>query len=363
MADNPGSDLAVLPEHGTTVLDRLDPAALQADAKAIREIQKSVLVENVDYGIIPGTKKPSLYKAGAEVLLKWARMGYRINVVSTDLDPAGMKYGVTYRCTVHRLDTPDVVVAEADGYCGYDETGRDAHTITYQDSGRTKDVPKEPWNTIVAMAVKRAQVAATRAATSTSGIFTQDVEDPAYRARNGGDEVPVSNGGGQRQGEYPIIKAKFPSTCVVCKQPIEKGESIVYNKTNKKAWHPTCDPRAGDGADIEPSKDDDWKPGPGGSQAASAEKVETVGDPAAPMSQSQRDLHRTLVQAIAHHAGHKVPTQADGLRQIGSAAGIDNLDAWGYDQWTAAQADAATQSLTKEMNDLLEAKRRAGSHG
>jgi hypothetical protein len=355
MAEGPGTDLSVMPEHGTTALVRLDPATLQAEAKAIREIQKSVLVVEVDYGIIPGTKKPSLYKPGAEVLLKWAQMGYRVTVVETDRDPAGMKYGVTYRCTVHRLDAPDVVIAEADGYCGYDEVGRDAHTITYQDSGRTKEVPKEPWNTIVAMAVKRAMVAATRAATGTSGIFTQDVEDPAYRARNGADEDRGSNGGGQRQGEFPMITAKFPSTCVVCKQPIAKGETIVYDKVAKKAWHPTCDPRSGDGTSTE-------APAEGEPPVDAEPQDDTAPAPAAEpgkMQPGQRKVLVDLVQAIAKMTGNKALTEAQGLQQIGNAVGIDNLDGWAFDNWTEAQAKEAILALTKEMNDFLAAQKAA----
>jgi hypothetical protein len=355
MAESPGPDLSVMPEHGTTTLDRLDPQALQAEARAIREVQKSVLVEGTDYGIIPGTKKPSLYKAGAEVLLKWARLGYKLTVIETDRDPAGMKYGVTYRCTIHRLDAPDVVIAEGDGYCGYDEAGRDAHTITYQDSGKTREVPKEPWNTIVAMAVKRAMVSATRGATGTSGIFTQDVEDPAYRARNGGEEGErSSNGGGQSQGEHPIITAKFDSKCVVCTQPIKKGEQVVYNKITKKVWHPTCDPRAGDGASVTPAE--------GEPQDAEPQDADTAPAPAAApgkMQPGQRKVLVDLVQAIAKMTGNKALTEHEGLQQIGNAVGIDNLDGWAFDNWTEGQAKEAILALTKEMNDFLAAQKAA----
>ena len=235
------TEIAISPTHR---LERVAPKDLQAEAIAIREIQKSVLVEDTDYGIIPGTKKPSLYKAGAEILLKWAQLGYRLSVVEIDRDPEGRKYGVTYRASVYRLDTPDVPLAEADGYCGYDENGRDAHV---NDWG--KSIAREPWNTIVAMSAKRAVVAATRAATGTSGLFTQDVEDPAYRERS---EANGKNG--STEGP-PVITAKFDSKCVVCQGPIKKGEKVVYEK-GKGAWHPTCDPRSGDGEDITPSKEE-----------------------------------------------------------------------------------------------------------
>lgn len=245
----PSTEIAISPTHR---LERVAPKDLQAEAIAIREIQKSVLVEDTDYGIIPGTKKPSLYKAGAEILLKWAQLGYRLGVVEVDRDPEGRKYGVTYRCSVYRLDAPEIPLAEADGYCGYDENGRDAHV---NDWG--KSIAREPWNTIVAMSAKRAVVAATRAATGTSGLFTQDVEDPAYRERSEANGKSSASENGP-----PVITAKFDSKCIVCQGPIKKGEKVVYEK-GKGAWHPTCDPRAGDGEDVPPkSTDEDWNPAP-----------------------------------------------------------------------------------------------------
>jgi hypothetical protein len=41
---------------------------LKKRAKAIQEVMRGLMKENVHFGVIPGTPKPSLYKPGAEML-------------------------------------------------------------------------------------------------------------------------------------------------------------------------------------------------------------------------------------------------------------------------------------------------------
>jgi len=132
-------------------------------ANALRTAVRDVLKEDVDYGVIPGTAKPSLLKPGAEWLLKLFGFGHHFDIISTDRNDAGEMTGITYRCTVTRpLPTGIVVtVATCDGYASRDE----------------KKWSKAPWNTIIKMAQKRAMVGAALQATGTSGSFTQDMED------------------------------------------------------------------------------------------------------------------------------------------------------------------------------------------
>lgn len=160
----------VLPSGVLEHRPRLTPVEMREQADEIRELMRSVLQEGVDFGRIPNTPKPTLFKSGAEWLLKWARMGHRKYEVHIERDTDGRPYGVTYRCEVWELANSDVLVATADGYCGYDEPDRETHTTR---SG--KAVPRAPWNTIIQMAAKRALVSATLNATAASGLFTQDV--------------------------------------------------------------------------------------------------------------------------------------------------------------------------------------------
>lgn len=142
-------------------LERPSPAALKAESAALREIQSAVLVEGTDYGVIKGTPRPSLYKSGAEWLLRWARFGHRFERVEVERTAEGVKVGVTYRCLVFSLAEPDTIIATCDGYAGWDEN-------RWRSSG---------WNTLLKMAQKRALVGATLQATGASGLFTQDIED------------------------------------------------------------------------------------------------------------------------------------------------------------------------------------------
>lgn len=134
-------------------------------AEAIRSMTASILTKDVDYGVIPGTKKPSLLKPGAEWLLKWFGFGHEFDEPAIELDSTLKKWAVTYRCRVLKpMSSGQVItIATCDGHASRDE----------------KKWEKAPWNTIIKMAQKRALVGAALQSTGTSGLFTQDLEDYA----------------------------------------------------------------------------------------------------------------------------------------------------------------------------------------
>ncbi|KKL22983.1 hypothetical protein LCGC14_2429980 [marine sediment metagenome] len=195
---------------------------VKAQANAIHDLMKSVMVESKDgseghYGIIPGTKKPTLYKAGAEkigLLLRLAPSFSREKLWD------GPHLTIFSECTLTSITT-GVVIATAGAVCTSKETkyafrqatrlcpdcdkdtiikGREEYgggwvcfkkqdgcgakfpdddkRMTEQ-SGERKENPNLPdtYNTVLKMADKRAYVAATLFGTAASDIFTQDVED------------------------------------------------------------------------------------------------------------------------------------------------------------------------------------------
>jgi hypothetical protein len=170
---------------------RISPAQLALQAAEIREVMRAVLVEGTDYGKIPGVERPSLFKSGAEWLLKWAGFGHRLEPVEIERDDLGRKAGCTYRCTVVLLQEPSVVVSTCDGYAGYDEdrfcqtveqleAKERANAAKYRRPARPEKWAQEyraPYNAVLKMAQKRAMVGATLQACAASGLFTQDVED------------------------------------------------------------------------------------------------------------------------------------------------------------------------------------------
>ena len=179
-----------------TVGGPMSPAEAADRAAWVREVTAAALTKDVDYGQIPGTgTKPALLKPGAEMLLLAAGLGFEMEQVPND--PAA-PVGVTYRCSVHR-GTSDHVVAQCDGFAGYDETrfytSAEERTATERAYAEHDRRPirtdrcteyRAPWNTLVKMAQKRALVGAALNATAASGLFVADVDDDAPKA----DERP-----------------------------------------------------------------------------------------------------------------------------------------------------------------------------
>ena len=162
----------------------------------VQEVMKAVMIKETHYGVIPGSKKPSLYKPGAEVLCVTFRVApsYKIE----DLSNADC---VRYRITcVGTHQTSLTVLGEGVGECSsneekykwrravcaeeFDSTPIDRRRVkfsSYQNKvQKTEQIRTEPAdiaNTVLKMAVKRAQVAMTLNVTAASDCFTQDIED------------------------------------------------------------------------------------------------------------------------------------------------------------------------------------------
>ncbi|WP_096201920.1 hypothetical protein [Bacillus sp. FJAT-45350] len=135
--------------------------------RSLKEITKQVLVKDVDYGVVPGTPKPSLLKPGAENLLRFYSLGHRITAVEQVKDWDNGFFYFNYKATVHRTleNGVEVVLSECEGSANSKEK-------------RYKN--QDPYmlvNTLQKMAIKRALVGATLQATGASGLFTQDIED------------------------------------------------------------------------------------------------------------------------------------------------------------------------------------------
>jgi len=188
----------------TYVPGRLTPEQARERSAWVREVTKAALQEGVDFGVIPGTDKPSLLKPGAEMLILAAGLGFTNERV--DDDDCRTHQGVTYRCTVRR---GDIVLATCDGYAGYDESRyyRSAEESERQERAYAKQdrrTPREdrfaeyraPWNTLVKMAQKRALVGAALNAVAGSGLFVTDDTD------DDGTPTPA-RGRSRRQSDPP----------------------------------------------------------------------------------------------------------------------------------------------------------------
>ena len=167
--------------------------------QALREVTRQVLQEGTDYGTIPGTPKPCLYKPGAENLLRFYGLGHTVTKTHSVEDWEKGFFHYVYKVTIHKTLTNGVklVLSECEGSCNTREK---------------KYVKQDPFsvvNTIQKMSIKRALVGAALQATGASGLFTQDLEDmdPSDIQRgnfnghgSGGNHNGYNNGGGGQGG-------------------------------------------------------------------------------------------------------------------------------------------------------------------
>ena len=129
---------------------------------------------NVDFGVIPGTKKPSLYKSGAEkVIMAYGLMcRYSIESSIENYDP---KTGAFF----HYLVRCDLVK-------GFAQSNGEYREVVYSNgygeanSGESRNGSKSgvnAANNTIKMAQKRAMVQAALSVSGLSSMFSQDMED------------------------------------------------------------------------------------------------------------------------------------------------------------------------------------------
>lgn len=174
----------------------------------VQKFFKEVMIEGRDYGIIPGTERPTLLKAGAEKLCELYGYAPVIKEVTEEKNiETGFYRARVVIALVHRKSK--VVVAEGVGEANTMENryrwrwvpewklpeGTDTSKLQYEIKTDKKgkkikfykienNDPWSLWNTVLKMAKKRALIDATLSATRSSGIFTQDVEDLAEWVEN-----------------------------------------------------------------------------------------------------------------------------------------------------------------------------------
>lgn len=229
-------------------------ASTEKALKRVRQIQAQIMVKNEDYGVIPGTKKPTLLKPGAEKLCAFYRLVATYEerteygdgetrpwitvkvkaifhlgseggpVVGEGLGSAN-SHESRYRYRKAQRSCPDCGVVGSVGRSKFEdrETGekgwycRDCRAqfglgderITGQELGKVVNSdPADVENTCLKIAKKRGYIDGTLTTTATSGLFTQDLED--LRGAGGGEgegddhgdeREAAGNGNGNGNGE------------------------------------------------------------------------------------------------------------------------------------------------------------------
>jgi hypothetical protein len=178
------------------------PSEAQKRMQELQAFVQTNMQRDVDYGVIPGTDKPSLYQPGAQKLAEIYGFGHRFQVVEQVKDWGAGFFYFEYKCQIflRRTDQP---VAEGIGSCNskeskyadrwmfeselpeaIDKATLKTRTGVSRKNGRPFTMFRVPnpdpfsiVNTLQKMAAKRAYIHAVISATRSSGILTQDVED------------------------------------------------------------------------------------------------------------------------------------------------------------------------------------------
>lgn len=187
------NEVIELPQEQQTALaltrDSVDQ--LKNNRTLLMEYVKSQLRNEVDFGIVPGTPKPSLFKPGSEKLRTLFGLQTETKMVDKDLDRQGNFAMFTYRTEVR--DKYGNLLTTCEGSCNSQEKKyKERKIYKWNDQARRKEeVGVEPTpvcdvlNTLQKMAQKRSFVGAIILATGASDFFTQDIDDPTDAATHG----------------------------------------------------------------------------------------------------------------------------------------------------------------------------------
>jgi hypothetical protein len=168
-----------------------------AQREAIVEAMQRVMKPDIDYGKVPGTDKPSLWKPGSEKILSMFNLAATPTVEDLST-PDTIRYRV--HVSVHHIPTGNVLgvgVGEASSaetkyqwrkvVCAaeWDATPEDRRRIcwkngsneTFYTVNQVRTNMEDVANTILKMAKKRGQIDVVLTVTAASDVFSQDVED------------------------------------------------------------------------------------------------------------------------------------------------------------------------------------------
>ncbi|HEU5276803.1 MAG TPA: hypothetical protein VFU97_24315 [Xanthobacteraceae bacterium] len=184
--------------HGLTMV--VSPAEALRRMQELQAFISQVMVNKLDYGIIPGTEKPTLLQPGAQKLAELYGFAVSFDDVETIKDWDKPLFYFRKKCLLtSRRDGR--FIGDGVGSCNSKEdryawrwvwdsevpAGVDRKTLrvktfdTKRGASKKYRLPNEDIfslvNTIEKMACKRALIHAVISATRSAGIFTQDVED------------------------------------------------------------------------------------------------------------------------------------------------------------------------------------------
>jgi len=182
-----------------TIYEIPEPDTVKKELQKIQQYQHIVqqtLIEGLDYGVIPGTSKPTLLKPGAEKIVKIHGLTDEYEIIERIENWEKPFFYYLFKCKLKNLK--GITVSEGVGSCNSLENryrwrwvreddlpqGINKNTLTTRTTQaglvlyriENDDIYSQV-NTLEKMAKKRAFVDATLSACRLSAVFTQDIED------------------------------------------------------------------------------------------------------------------------------------------------------------------------------------------
>jgi len=245
----PEQESEIVPYSDAHVFDLQD---VKQRVDAIHRIMAKMMKQDVHYGVIQGTKKPTLYKPGSEILLLTFRVA--VDPEITDLSTADE---IRYRIRAIGRHVPtDSFMGAGVGECSsneekflwraalskdeFNDTPEDQRRYKYKkewDRGRpaivkveqVKVPPADAANAVLKRAKKRAQVDFCLTAMAASEIFTQDVEDLPDGYLND-DTAPVSTAPCVSEAQAKILRDLFNRLSETKRKEVLAYWSTTYKK-------------------------------------------------------------------------------------------------------------------------------------
>lgn len=240
---------------------RRTPAAIVAQRNAIIECMQKTMKEGIDFGTIPGTDKPSLWKPGAEKICALFNLGAfpRVEDVST---PDTVRYrlyvlikhvptGVELGEGVGEASSAESKYQWRAAICQeeWDEfpedrrrrkwkKGRDKPYVVWQVRADQEDVA----NTILKMAKKRSLVDAVLTCTAASDMFTQDIEDlkdaglDPGEAGEDADKKSAANEELAKKTAAPRTQSSTQASTSTAAAGVGSGAACVTEAQAKRFW-------------------------------------------------------------------------------------------------------------------------------
>lgn len=203
-----------------SIIDGMNLSAVQNTMQKISDFQKiiqSTLHQGHDFGIIPGTPKPTLLKPGAEKILMMMglRSEFEIADSTRDWQEGFFQYQVR-----SKLYKGDFLITEGLGACNSKE------------KKYLKASPYDVDNTVLKMAKKRALVDAALMVGSLSDIFTQDLDDVDLSGEQASTQSRVFT-----DQDGTISKAQAKRIYALAKGDAELAKGVAkkygYNKSDE----------------------------------------------------------------------------------------------------------------------------------